>query len=114
MFMREAVGMSPEQLQQFRAATQWPNRVAIAHTIPRELRGEESWAFDTHQFQKLNNPTLLLLGSQSPEWAKSGTKRVQTALRASQVHILEGQGHIAISTAPQLVANEIIRFLPDT
>ncbi len=113
LFMREAVGMSLEQLQQFQAAPQWSNRVAIAHTIPREFRGEESWVFDPQRFQKLDNPTLLLSGSGSPDWAKSGTKRVQSALRASQVHILEGQGHIAISTAPQLVANEIILFLSE-
>ncbi len=112
-FMREVVGMSPERLKQIQASPQWANRVAIAHTIVRELKAEESWAFNPEQFQGLSNPSLLLLGSKSPEWAKSSTERVQMALPDSRVHILEGQGHTATVTAPELVATEVIRFLKD-
>jgi pimeloyl-ACP methyl ester carboxylesterase len=110
LVMREVIGMSPEMLQRFQASPQWANRVAIAHTIVRELRGEDGWAFDPKQFQRLSNPALLLLGSESPDWAKSGTKRVKMALLDSRVHILEGQRHIATVAAPELVAKEVIRF----
>ena len=54
---------------------------------------------------------LLLLGSESPEWAKKGTELVQSLLPGSRVAVLEGEGHIAILTAPQLVADRVARFL---
>lgn len=113
LFLREAVGLSPEELQQFQASPQWPNRVAIAHTVPREFRGEEGWVFDPQQFQNLSNPALLLLGSESPAWAQTGTTLVQRALRASRIHVLPGQGHIATLTAPDLVATAVLRFLSE-
>ena len=39
-FMREVVGMSPEELVAYRANPVWPRRVAAAPTILRELGGE--------------------------------------------------------------------------
>jgi pimeloyl-ACP methyl ester carboxylesterase len=54
---------------------------------------------------------LLLLGSESPQWAREGSEVVQSVLPDSRVAVLEGQGHIAIMTAPELVADEVARFL---
>jgi pimeloyl-ACP methyl ester carboxylesterase len=54
---------------------------------------------------------LLLLGSESPAWAKKGTQLVQSLLPDSRVAVLEGEGHLAILTAPQLVADQVARFL---
>jgi pimeloyl-ACP methyl ester carboxylesterase len=85
--------------------------VGAAHTIPRELRAEESYRPDSNVFASLSVPALLLLGSESPQWAKEGTKLVQAVLPDSRVAVLDGQGHIAIMTAPELVADEVARFL---
>jgi pimeloyl-ACP methyl ester carboxylesterase len=112
LFLRE-VGMSAEEIQKLRASPLWSNRVALAHTIPRELRAEEGWTVDPAQFRELRTPTLLLLGSESPAWAQTGTTMVQRALRASRIHVLPGQGHIATLTAPDLVATAVLRFLAE-
>jgi pimeloyl-ACP methyl ester carboxylesterase len=110
VFLTE-VGLDPDALAQLRASPIWAVRVAAAHTIPRELRAEESYRPDARAFAQLAVPVLLLLGSESPEWAEKGTKVVQSVLPDSRLALLEGEGHIAIMTAPELVADEVARFL---
>lgn len=56
---------------------------------------------------------LLLLGSESHEWAETDTDVVQSVLPDSQLALLEGEGHIPITTAPELVADEVARFLDE-
>jgi pimeloyl-ACP methyl ester carboxylesterase len=42
IFLSE-LGLDPDALEQLRASPIWGRRVATAHTIPRELRAEESY-----------------------------------------------------------------------
>jgi pimeloyl-ACP methyl ester carboxylesterase len=77
------------------------------------LRAEESYRPDQAAYSSLSIPVLLLLGSESPEWAKEGTGVVKALLPDSRVSVLEGEGHIAIMTAPERVVEEVSRFLVD-
>jgi pimeloyl-ACP methyl ester carboxylesterase len=77
------------------------------------MRAEESYEPDPAAFATLSIPVLLLLGSESPEWATRGTEVVRALLPASRVVVLEGQGHMATMTAPDLLAAEVARFLAD-
>lgn len=54
---------------------------------------------------------LLLARSESPEWATRGTKLVSSLFPNSRVVVLEGQGHVALMTAPALLVAELTRFL---
>jgi pimeloyl-ACP methyl ester carboxylesterase len=54
---------------------------------------------------------LLLFGSESPDWAVQGADAVRSVLPNSRVVALEGEGHLAILTAPELVADEVTWFL---
>ena len=110
VFLTE-VGLDPDALERLRASPIWEPRVAAAHTIPRELRAEESYRPDPDAFASLAVPALLLLGTESPQWAKKGTEVVQAVLPDSRVAALEGQGHLALMTAPELVTDEITGFL---
>ncbi len=86
----------------------WPRR-----TRSRGRCAEESYRPDSNAFASLSLPALVLLGSESPEWAKEGAEVVQFVLPDSRVAVLEGQGHIALMTAPELVADEVARFLDE-
>ena len=110
VFLTE-VGLDPDALERLRASPIWEPRVAAALTIPRELRAEESYRPDPDAFASLAVPALLLLGTESPQWAKKGTEVVQAVLPDSRVAALEGQGHLALMTAPELVTDEITGFL---
>jgi pimeloyl-ACP methyl ester carboxylesterase len=106
-------GLTPDELEQLRSSPTWSARVAAAHTVTREVRAEEAYCVDPQRFRDLAIPTLLLLGEESPDWAREGTERIRAALPDARVSILRGQGHVAIMTAPELVADEVARFLSE-
>jgi len=81
--------------------------------VTREIRAEEAYRLDPERFRDLAAPVLLLLGEESPDWAREGTERIRAILPDARVAILRGQGHMAIMTAPELVADEVARFLSD-
>lgn len=106
-------GLAPEEVERMRASSTWSTRVAAAHTVTREVRAEEAYRVDPERFRDLAAPALLLLGDESPDWAREGTERIRAALPDARVAILRGQGHVAIMTAPELVADEVARFLSE-
>ena len=56
--------------------------------------------------------SLLLVGSESPAWAVRSVEALrETRSRAAELRVLEGQGHGANMTAPELLAAELGRFL---
>jgi pimeloyl-ACP methyl ester carboxylesterase len=107
------VGVTPDVLAHLRASRVWALRVAAAHTITRELRAEEGYRPDPEAFSSLAIRALLLLGTESPEWARRGTEVAESVLPDSRVVVLEGEGHLAILTAPERVADEVARFLSE-
>jgi pimeloyl-ACP methyl ester carboxylesterase len=109
-----AFGFTSEELEQLQAAPTWPKRVAAAHTVVREARAEEACLFDPELLGVLTTPTLLLLGEESPAWAGEGTEQIRAALPNARVAVLPGQAHMAHLTAPELLADEIARFLGDS
>lgn len=110
-FYREIASMSQGELKQLKDSQLWSMRLKLAHTIPRELRSEESWTFVPEQFKEFFIPTLLLLGEKSPKWAHEATNIVKEYLPNSQKHILMGQGHLAIISQPKIVESELTQFL---
>ena len=56
-------------------------------------------------------PTLLLAGSESPPSEAESTAMLAAALPGARVVTLAGQGHVAMLTAPELFAAEVLRFL---
>ena len=104
-------GFTPEELEQIQTSPTWSARVAAAHTLAREIRAEEAYRIDPDRFRELATPVLLLVGEESPNWAHEGTERIRAVLPDAQVSTLRGQGHVAITTAPELVADEVARFL---
>lgn len=108
---QENVGMSADEVAQMQASPQWPDRLATAPTLPREMRAEEQYRFDPRRFARFNTPTLLLLGGESPPQARQAAETIQQALPASRTAVLPGQEHIAMYTAPDLLLGELLPFL---
>lgn len=109
--MRELIGMSDTDVEALRNSPGWKGRVAVAHTLPRELRAVDNYRFDNERFRSLNIPPLLLLGEKSPPVFSTAIKMLASALPNSRTVVLAGQQHIAIDTAPKLFAQEVLSFL---
>lgn len=113
-FMTEVAGLAPEDLDRLRTSPLWASRIAAAHTIPREIEAEERYRPDPETFGSLSIPAMLLLGDESPDWARRGTDVARSLLPECRVTALEGQGHVALMTAPDMFASEVARFAGST
>ena len=110
-FFRENVHMPPRELELLRSLPNWPERVAAAHTLPRELRAGEAYALRPERFARLTTPTLLLLGGDSPPFFRQATDAVSRALPRARLVLLPGQQHAAMNTAPEPFVREVLGFL---
>jgi pimeloyl-ACP methyl ester carboxylesterase len=112
-FYRDIVLMSPEEIEMLRSLPVWPARVALAPTIPHEMRALESYVsdFDPARLGNLRTPTLLLLGGDSPALEKAAAEALDAALPDSQIVVMPHQGHLAHRTAPGVFVREVVQFL---
>jgi pimeloyl-ACP methyl ester carboxylesterase len=108
---RDNVGMGEHEISQLRESPAWSERIAAAHTVPRELKAFAHYNFDAQRFKDFQTPTLLLRGSDSPPFIKNATETVNQALSNCQIGVLSGQQHIAMYTAPKLLFNAVVQFL---
>jgi pimeloyl-ACP methyl ester carboxylesterase len=106
-FLHDVAGYSQAEVEDLRASALWELRKRVAHTIPRELRAEGDFAIDGAALAGLDIPVLMLLGSESPEWAMRSTAAYAETLPNVTVRTLDGQGHGALAAAPELVAAQL-------
>jgi pimeloyl-ACP methyl ester carboxylesterase len=109
-FLREIGGYDDEAIAQLERTPLWEARRQIVPTLPRELRAELAHRFDEAGLAELDVPTLLLVGSESPAWAVRSVKAYADAIPDAETRVLEGHGHGANLTAPDLLAAELARF----
>ena len=111
--MVDLVGMSEEDFAGLRSSEVWEQRLATTPTIAREFRVEEAWRPGLEVFEHIVVPVLLLLGTESPSFAREATEMLHRQLPDSRIALLEGHGHVATITAPELLAELITAFLTD-
>lgn len=110
VFMHDLLELPEEQLEELRSAPSWQGHVDAAHTLPREERTPIDYEWDPSRFAEMTTPTLLLLGGESPKWAKESTEAIHEALPNSRITVLEEQGHVAMNTAPDRFVEEVLAF----
>jgi pimeloyl-ACP methyl ester carboxylesterase len=111
MLYREYIELSEEEFATVRQQSSWPGRVAAAHTIPREIGPGADPELDPQRAARVTIPTLLLVGSESPEHLSVGAETLSAVLPDARIAVLEGQGHGADLLAPELVAEHLLAFL---
>src|SRR5262249_8547607 len=101
----------PRALAAMRALPDWKKQVKAVHTVLRELEAMAGYSLRPERFRNWSIPTLLLLGGDSPPVYRAGIERMQNILPGSTIAVLEGQGHMAMKTAPKQFARAILEFL---
>jgi pimeloyl-ACP methyl ester carboxylesterase len=119
LFMRRVAGMSDADLAAFEASPLWPVRVAIAHTVLRELTADRADG-DADAIGRLGaavrRPVLQLLGGASAPIFALGTAALDAALPDGRIAVLDGQRHAAHHSDPDRFVAVVERFLdaPDS
>lgn len=109
--LRDGAGVTEEQLAVMRAQPYWPDRVAIAHTVVREVQMEMSYDPDLDRLRTINTPTLQLVGADSPTVAQEIANLLDDLMPNSRVHSMPGQGHVAMISAPDVFVEAVKTFL---
>ena len=91
----------------------WDERVASAHTLPREIRVIERHVFDVRKFTGFPLKTLFQIAGDDPEFWHDILKVLNQALLDFSAEILPGQGHFAMITEPDLFVDALRRYFKD-
>ena len=109
-FYRDIAGYDEEAIDELASGPVWEARKQIVPTVPRELAAELAHRLDPDALAALPMPVLLLLGTESPDWAVRSVHAYADAIPGAELRMLEGQGHSANTTAPELLARELEGF----
>jgi pimeloyl-ACP methyl ester carboxylesterase len=111
LFYRLGPGLPEHEIQRQKERGLWKTLEPLAHTmvydaqVPQVLDlkrlADPAWAV----------PTLLLYGEISPAWVIEAVHALAQNLGSTSVTMLPKQGHVAMFTAPELLASEIRGFL---
>lgn len=110
-FLGGIVGMSEAGLEAYRADPVWPERVAAAHTIVREIEAEATEPASIDGLAGVSIPVLLLLGSISRSPFRIGTDALAGRLPDARVQVIDGAAHAAHHTHAEVFVRLIEAFL---
>lgn len=109
-FFQRALLVPAEEVAKLRSAGLWAPIVADAKASLGDLRAITSSRFDPEDYRRLDIPTLLQVGTESPRTLYV-TDALAKVLPNVSIENLQGQAHEAMTTAPKVYADSVIRFL---
>jgi pimeloyl-ACP methyl ester carboxylesterase len=109
-FFRDMLRVPVGELEQVRASDLWPPILRDAKASLGDLRAISRYDFRAERFRSLDMPVLLQVGSESPRDLYV-TDALAACLPDVRIETLEGQAHEGMTTAPELYAASVRRFL---
>lgn len=110
-FMTVAVGVPAEYIDGMRQAPFWTSSVKVAHTISYdgEIMGDTMWSNPASlaQFATITTPTLVMVGSNSPEYQQNAVETLAKILPKAQYRSMAGQDH---GIAPEVLGPALAEF----
>lgn len=111
-FILHQVHAPQAELDMMRIDPSWANRVAAAHTIPREL-SEVGGGYNPNKagISAISAPTRLLLGSESTAYQVAATTWLSETIPGAELVVLDGHAHNVMNTGPELFIRQVLEFL---
>ncbi len=111
IYLRDFIGLPKKAIEGARNnPSNWAQRVARAPTLLREMVVVRNYELPAGHFAGLTLPVRILHGEQTSRAMKKATSLLAAAIPGADSVELPGQGHVAMLTAPELLASELIRF----
>lgn len=109
-FFRDTLSVPVEELDELRTTKLWPPIVGDAEASLRDLRALSRYNFKAESFRDLRVPVLLQVGTESPRDLYV-TDALAGVLPDVRIEELPGQAHEGMTTAPEMYAEAVSRFL---
>ena len=113
-FLEEIAGWTSEEMDAVRSAPTWEEYVERFPTLLPKYARIPEYEFDPARFADVTTPTLLLTGSESPEWYHSAIEALDDALPNTRIVTFDGQGHAGPLTAPVRFTDEVLSFVSES
>ena len=110
IFFRDMLTVPGDEVEAVRASELWPPIVADAKASLGDVRALARYRFEPERWRGLDVPVLLQIGSESPRHLYV-TDALAAVLPNARVEILAGQAHEGMTTAPEMYAEAMTRFL---
>jgi pimeloyl-ACP methyl ester carboxylesterase len=111
-FFRNCLQVPEQELQQVRESDLWAPILDDAPATLGDVRALSRYDFSPERFRDITCPTLLQIGTESPRHLYA-TDALAAALPDVRIGELQGQAHEGMTTAPELYAEAVMRFLLD-
>ncbi len=109
-FFRDVIRVPVADLEALRATDLWPPIVADAPASLGDLRAFSNYSFSAAAFRGLSMPVCLQVGSESHRDLYA-TDALAAVLPHACLQVLAGQAHEGMTTAPEMYAEAVTRFL---
>jgi pimeloyl-ACP methyl ester carboxylesterase len=109
-FFRDTLFVPVEELDALRATELWPPIIADAAASLGDLRALSRYDFLAERFRELRVPVMLQIGTESPRDLYV-TDALAAVLSDVRIEALPGQAHEGMTTAPEMYAEAVSRFL---
>ncbi len=109
--LRDILRLSDHDIARRRDTPLWTYWLEQALTLPPEMRSLDGYRSDPQEFTDMSAIALLLLGSESRPPMQQAVEEVAAAFPNSRIAILRGQGHAAITEAPDLLVEQVDKFV---
>jgi pimeloyl-ACP methyl ester carboxylesterase len=109
-FFRDRLSVPVEELDELRGTELWPPIIADAKASLGDLRALSRYDFNAERFRDLRMPVLLQIGTESPRDLYV-TDALAAVLPDVKIEELQGQAHEGMTTAPEMYAESVSRFL---
>ena len=110
-FMRDGMWLPDAEIERARAGPRWQDQLRYVETAADDVNIARSYVLDPDRLARVQMPVLLLLGGSSPDWLRQGAEQFAEALPDARIEVVEGQGHNAQFTGPDLLAAKMRAFL---
>ena len=109
-FFHDTLFVPVEELDALRATELWPPIIADAAASLGDLRALSRYDFLAERFRELRVPVMLQIGTESPRDLYV-TDALAAVLSDVRIEALPGQAHEGMTTAPEMYAEAVSRFL---
>src|SRR2546427_3719610 len=110
-FLLEGPRLPPAAVEARRGTPMWQEALQCARSLPYDSIVQLSFKLDPARLARVQIPTLLLLGGASSPAMRAGTETIARALPNSQIVVMPMQEHVAMVSAPDLLAGAVKPFL---
>lgn len=114
IFLTGEAELSGEELVSLKTTPSWDQMVGLAPHSAREWAELVQNKPTVNRYQDIKVPTLLLTGTETENHPSFATQGLDDTLPNTRIVKLNGQGHTANLSAPEMVAKEITNFILET